>query len=174
VGRGRAAPGALMPELRELGPGETHRAARALLELRPQRGPAGAIVALADAQRAAGYRLVGSFEAGEEDAAGVAGFRVAENLAWGRHLYVDDLSTRADRRGRGHGGALMRWVAVEACRLGCAELHLDSGVGPDREDAHRLYFNSGLRISSYHFARPVAGAACEAPAGGAGGASGAG
>jgi hypothetical protein len=50
----------------------------------------------------------------------------------------------------------MRWLAVEACRAGCDELHLDSGVGPDREDAHRLYFNAGLRISSYHFQRPVA------------------
>jgi GNAT superfamily N-acetyltransferase len=144
-----------MPEIRELLPGETHRAAPALLELRPQRGPADALVGLADAQRAAGYRLVASFEPGEEEAAAVAGFRIAENLASGRHLYVDDLSTRAEHRGRGHGGALMRWLAKEACRSGCEQLHLDSGVGADREDAHRLYFNSGLRISSYHFARAL-------------------
>ncbi|MEA2245908.1 MAG: hypothetical protein QOH46_437 [Solirubrobacteraceae bacterium] len=148
-----------MPEIRELPAGETHRAARALLELRPARGPIAELVARADAQRGAGYRIVASFEPGEEDAAAVAGFRVGENLASGRHLYVDDLSTRADRRGRGHGGALMRWLAVEACRLACDELHLDSGVGPDREDAHRLYFNSGLRITSHHFARTVAGSA---------------
>jgi GNAT superfamily N-acetyltransferase len=144
-----------MPQIRELAAGETHRAARALLELRPDRGPAEVVIAAADAQRAAGYRLVASFEDGEDAAAGVAGFRIAENLAWGRHLYVDDLSTRADRRGRGHGGALMRWLGREACRAGCGELHLDSGVGADREDAHRLYFNSGLRIASYHFARAV-------------------
>jgi GNAT superfamily N-acetyltransferase len=144
-----------MPEIHELSAGETQRAARALLELRPHRAPAEALVVAADAQRAAGYRVAGSFEEGEDDAAAVAGFRITENLAWGRHLYVDDLSTRADRRGRGHGGALMRWLAREACRAGCGELHLDSGVGPDREDAHRLYFNSGLRIASYHFARAV-------------------
>jgi GNAT superfamily N-acetyltransferase len=146
-----------MPEIREIPESETLRAARALLELRPHRAPAETLAALADGQRAAGYRLVGSFEPGEDDAAAVAGFRLQENLAWGRHLYVDDLVTRADRRGRGHGGALMRWLAVEACRAGCDELHLDSGVGPDREDAHRLYFNAGLRISSYHFQRSVAG-----------------
>jgi GNAT superfamily N-acetyltransferase len=144
-----------MPEIRELAAGETHRAARALLELRPHRGPAEALVAAADGQRPAGYRIAASFEPGEDDAAAVAGFRIAENLAWGRHLYVDDLSTRADRRGRGHGGALMRWLAREACRQACAELHLDSGVGADRQDAHRLYFNAGLRIASYHFQRPV-------------------
>jgi GNAT superfamily N-acetyltransferase len=144
-----------MPEIRELADGETARAARALLELRPQRGPASALVARADAQRSAGYRLFGSFEPDEEDAAAVAGFRVVETLAWGRMLYVDDLVTRADRRGRGHGGALMRRLAVEACRERCDQLHLDSGVGPERADAHRLYFNSGLRISSYHFSREL-------------------
>jgi GNAT superfamily N-acetyltransferase len=144
-----------MPEIRELAQGETARAARALLELRPQRRPAEALVARADAQRAGGYRLFGSFEPGEEDAAAVAGFRVMETLAWGRLLYVDDLVTRADRRGRGHGGALMRRLAVEACQAGCEQLHLDSGVGPERADAHRLYFNSGLRITSYHFSREL-------------------
>ena len=147
-----------MPEIRELAEGETHRAALALLELRPHRAPAEALVARADAQRAGGYRLVGSFEEGEEDAAGIAGFRLGENLAWGLHLYVDDLVTRSDRRGRGHGGALMRWLGAEACRAGCDELHLDSGVGADRPDAHRLYFNTGLRIASYHFQRPLGAA----------------
>jgi GNAT superfamily N-acetyltransferase len=143
-------------EIRELDAGETQRAARALLELRPHWAPADALVARADAQRAAGYRVVASFEPGEDDAAAVAGFRLAENLAWGRHLYVDDLVTRADRRGRGHGAGLMRWLADEARRLRCEQLHLDSGVGADRQDAHRLYFNSGMRINSYHFARSLA------------------
>ena len=55
----------------------------------------------------------------------------------------------------GHGRALLQWCAAEAQRLGCGQLHLDSGVGPEREDAHRLYFNTGLRITSYHFAQPI-------------------
>src|SRR3954447_5623027 len=146
-----------MPEIREILEGETARAARALLELRPQRAPAATLVALADGKRATGYRLVGSFEPGEDDAAAVAGFRLQQNLAWGRHFYVDDLVTRADRRGRGHGGALMRWLAVEAGRADCEAPHPASGVAPRREAAHRLYYNAGLRISSYHFQRPCAG-----------------
>src|SRR3954447_4781926 len=148
-----------MPEIREIAEGGTLRAARALLELRPQRAPAEALAALADGQRAAGYRLRAPFEPDEEDAAAVAGFRVQENLAWGRHLYVDDLVTRADRRGRGHGSALMRWLAVEAGRAGGEQLHRDPGVGGDRWAARRLYFNAGLRIGSYHFQRAVGGAA---------------
>ena len=104
-----------------------------------------------EVQRPQGYRLVGVFEDGRCGA--VAGFRVIRNLAWGDTLYVDDLSTHPDARRRGHGRALLEWCAAEARRLGCDELHLDSGVGPEREDAHRLYLNAGMRITSHHFAR---------------------
>ena len=109
-----------------------------------------------DAQRAAGYRVVAAFDGDEEDAAAAAGFRVGENLAWGRFLYVDDLVTRAAARGRGHADAVMALVAEIAAREGCGELHLDSGVGPEREDAHRFYFRHRMRINSYHFARGLA------------------
>jgi GNAT superfamily N-acetyltransferase len=146
-----------VPVIRELGTGETALAAAVLLELRPALGTPETLVERVDAQRAAGYRVVASFErdGDGEWAAAAAGFRVSETLAWGRHLYVDDLVTRAGARGRGHGGALMRWLAQEAARCGCRELHLDSGVGPERRAAHRLYFNQGLRISSHHFSAEI-------------------
>ena len=70
-------------------------------------------------------------------------------------LYVDDLSTLPAARRRGHARALLDWCAEEAARLGCDALHLDSGVGPQRQDAHRLYFNAGMRISSHHFSREL-------------------
>jgi predicted GNAT superfamily acetyltransferase len=142
-----------MSEVRELLEGESLRAAAALLELRPHVGSPEAMAERIDGQRAAGYRVVGSFDAGAEDAAAVAGFRIGENLAWGRFLYVDDLVTRAAGRGRGHADAVMAWVAEEASRAGCGELHLDSGVGPEREDAHRFYFLHHMRIAAYHFSR---------------------
>jgi GNAT superfamily N-acetyltransferase len=144
-----------MPEARELHADESYRAARALLELRPRFESVERITSQIDAQRSTGYRVVASFEDGEVDAAAVAGFRIAHNLAWGRFLYVDDLVTRAALRGRGHADAVMAWVEREARRQGCGELHLDSGVGADREDAHRFYFRHGMRIASYHFIRPL-------------------
>jgi GNAT superfamily N-acetyltransferase len=106
-----------------------------------------------DVQRPQGYRIVGVFEG--ERCVAVAGFRVIRNLAWGDTLYVDDLSTLPEARGRGYGRALLEWCKEEGRRQGCGEFHLDSGVGADREDAHRLYFNTGLRITSYHFAAPL-------------------
>jgi GNAT superfamily N-acetyltransferase len=144
-----------MPEARELHVGESHRAAVALLELRPRLETVDRMTSQIDAQRSDGYRVVASFEDGDEDAAAVAGFRIVHNLAWGRFAYVDDLVTREALRGRGHADAVMEWVEREARRQGCGELHLDSGVGPDRADAHRFYFRHGMRISSYHFGRAL-------------------
>lgn len=144
-----------MPEVRELLDGESRLAAAALLELREHFGSRDGLVAKIDAQRASGYRVVASFEPGEDDAAAVAGFRVGENLAWGRYVYVDDLVTRAPLHGRGHADAVMAWVEEEARRQGCGQLHLDSGVGPERADAHRFYFRHRLRIASYHFVRKL-------------------
>ena len=106
-------------------------------------------------QRPAGYRLVAAVPDEALPAVAVAGFRLGENLAWGRHLYVDDLSTVPAARHQGHGRGLLEWLRVEADRLGCGQVHLDSGVGPTRSAAHRLYLNSGYRISSHHFTLDV-------------------
>jgi len=144
-----------MPEVRELNTGESHLAAAALLELRPHVGTPAELAERVDRQRPGGYRVVGSFDEGEEEAAAAAGFRVSDNLPWGRFLYVDDLVTRAAMHGRGHAGALMSWLFEEAEREGCEQFHLDSGVIPERADAHRLYFRRRLRISAYHFSTAV-------------------
>jgi GNAT superfamily N-acetyltransferase len=142
--------------VRELGPGETHLAARTLLELRPHHGSPEALARQVDErQRPAGYRLVGVFEDGAEEAAAVAGFRINEFLAWGKHIYVDDLVTAEAARGRGLADRLFAWLEDEARHCGCTQFHLDSGLGEDRQDAHRFYFRHGLRIASYHFAREL-------------------
>lgn len=149
-----------MTRIEEILPPHTPRAWPALSALRPQLGHATELVQAVDgAQRAEGYRLVGAFESpgGEADAVAVAGFRVLHTLAWGVTLYVDDLSTVEAGRGRGHAGALLHWLVGEAGRLGCHELHLDSGVGPARHGAHRLYLNHGLAITAHHFSRRVEG-----------------
>ena len=142
--------------VRELGPGETHLAARALLELRGHHGSVEALVKQIDRrQRPTGYRVIGAFEDGAEEAAAAAGFRINEFLAWGKHLYVDDLVTVEGSRGRGLADRLFAWLEDEARHCGCTEFHLDSGVGENRQDAHRFYFRHGLRIGAYHFQREL-------------------
>jgi GNAT superfamily N-acetyltransferase len=123
-------------------------------ELRPQLADPESFARHVDElQRPEGYRLVGVSEGGRVMA--VAGFRVLNTLYAGRVLYIDDLSTHPDARRRGYAGALFDWCEQEARRLECDELHLDSGVIPERQDAHRLYFNRRMRIASYHFVKGV-------------------
>jgi GNAT superfamily N-acetyltransferase len=140
---------------REILPPDTALAFEAMRELRTQlTGEAEFVRRMDEDQRPQGYRLVGAFE-DDGRVTAVAGFRLLHTLYGGDVLYVDDLSTMAEARGRGHAGALVDWCAEEGRRLGAHALHLDSGVGPERQDAHRLYFRKRLRISSYHFARPL-------------------
>lgn len=127
-----------------------------MLELRPLVGSSEDFVRRVDeVQRPEGYRLIGYFVDGREQAVAAAGFRVLHFLAWGDALYCDDLSTLPEHRGHGYAAALLDWMMDEARRQGCGEFHLDSGVQADRESAHRLYFNKRMRISSYHFSRKV-------------------
>ncbi len=137
--------------------GETALAHPAMRALRPAYENEAEFVAYVDDRlRPAGYRLVGAFGTqGGEPAAAVAGFRQGHGLAWGSYLYVDDLSTAPQARRQGYGGALLDWLVEEARRCGCEQLHLDSGVGAERFDAHRLYLNHGLSISAHHFARTL-------------------
>lgn len=138
-------------EIREILPPDTGLAFPAMAALRPHFAAETEFVSRVDeVQRAEGYRLVGVFEDAPH-ALAVAGFRVGHMLAWGRFLYVDDLSTLPEARRRGYGMQLLEWLRAEAERLDCDQLHLDSGLGPDRIDAHRLYFNAGLAITSFHF-----------------------
>lgn len=102
-------------------------------------------------QERAGYRL-----AFVEEAAGpvaVAGFRIGENLAWGRHLFVDDLVTLPPFRSRGYGARLLAWLRQRAAIEGCRQIHLESGT--QRVDAHRFYEREGMQMSSFHFVENV-------------------
>lgn len=98
-------------------------------------------------QEKTGYRL--AFVEASDGLVAVAGFRVGENLAWGRFLYVDDLVTLPSQRSKGFGTHLLSWLREFAGKEGCGQIHLDSGV--QRKAAHRFYEREGLSISSFHF-----------------------
>jgi GNAT superfamily N-acetyltransferase len=142
--------------IRELLPPETGLAFEAMNALRPAPADEREFIRRVDeVLRPEGYRLVAAFEEGETNAVAVAGFRSGHSLAWDHYLYVDDLSTKPVSKRRGHARALLDWLLNEAQRLGCDQLHLDSGVGLDRAAAHRLYLNAGFVIPAHHFARYV-------------------
>lgn len=99
-----------------------------------------------------GYRL--AFVQVMDSVVAVAGFRIGENLAWGRFLYIDDLVTHSGHRSKGYGAKLLSWLMELAAKEGCQQMHLDSGI--QRKDAHRFYEREGMTMASFHFVENVA------------------
>ncbi len=99
-----------------------------------------------------GYRLV--FVQVTDSVVAIAGFRVGENLAWGRFLYVDDLVTHPAHRSKGYGAKLLSWLKEYAAKEGCFQLHLNTGV--QRKEAHRFYEREGMTMAGFHFFENVA------------------
>jgi predicted nuclease with RNAse H fold/GNAT superfamily N-acetyltransferase len=81
----------------------------------------------------------------------VAGWRFVATTVALRKLYVDDLVTASDHRGRGVGAALLSELERRARAARCSVLDLDSGT--DRGDAHRFYFREEMVIRGFHFLR---------------------
>lgn len=98
-----------------------------------------------------GYRIVALRQANQVSSA--AGYRFAEFLAWGKVLYIDDLSTLPCARKQGQAGKLLEWLMASAREQACHAVHLDSGH--QRHEAHRLYLNKGFVLSSHHLSRSV-------------------
>jgi len=76
-------------------------------------------------QQKESYQILALREDGKIPSA--AEFRFAEFLAWGNVLYIDDLTTLPECRGRGHGDQLMSWLIDHAKSRGCKGIHLDTG-----------------------------------------------
>jgi GNAT superfamily N-acetyltransferase len=77
-----------------------------------------------------------------------AGFRFAEFLAWGKVLYIDDLTTLPGETSKGFAGSLLDWLINHARSCHCQGVHLDTGY--TRHAAHRLYLRKGFLLKSHH------------------------
>ncbi|TMP86615.1 GNAT family N-acetyltransferase [Pseudoalteromonas ruthenica] len=117
-----------------------------LLQLRPQYS-FDALSAQIDKQQLHHYQVV--YVKSSYGVLAVAGFSVGEKLAWGKHIYIEDLVTNAKYRSRGVGQFLLDWFKTYARANNCEQIHLDSGV--QRFAAHRFYLREGFNIASHHF-----------------------
>jgi GNAT superfamily N-acetyltransferase len=99
-------------------------------------------------QQAQSYQILALKHEGVVKSA--AGFRFAEFLAWGKVLYVDDLTTLPDETSQGFANSLLGWLIDHARASECQGVHLDTGYA--RHAAHRLYLRKGFKFSSHHLA----------------------
>jgi GNAT superfamily N-acetyltransferase len=129
---------------------DIRRCFQVMKQLRPHFEEVG-FVEQVQRQQKFGYRLVYIEMDGIPVAA--AGYRISEFLAWGKTLYVDDLITDQNQRGKGFGSQLLNYLMDIALNQNCDQFHLDSGY--QRNAAHRLYLNHGLELVSHHFAKKL-------------------
>ncbi|HYG42368.1 MAG TPA: GNAT family N-acetyltransferase [Bordetella sp.] len=97
------------------------------------------------------YRILSAWN-GQASLA-VAGYRLQENLIYGRFLYVDDLVTTVASRGRNLGARLLAELSGIAARQGCEKLVLDTGLA--NALAQRFYFRQGLVTGAIRFSKSI-------------------
>jgi GNAT superfamily N-acetyltransferase len=120
-------------------------------ELRPHLESAQAFHAQIERQAAQAYRLLAAWE--DEQAVALAGYRLQENLIYGRFVYIDDLVVASQARRGGLGKQMIDAVREEARRLGCAYLVLDTGLANSL--GQRFYFRQGLLSKGLHFSQAL-------------------
>ncbi|MBO1012554.1 GNAT family N-acetyltransferase [Achromobacter sp. SD115] len=120
-------------------------------ELRPHLKEDADFVERVSRMRADGYRLLAAMAEGQPVA--LAGYRLQENLIYGRFLYVDDLVVAQGRRGERWGARLLQALDALARDSGCARLVLDTGLG--NALAQRFYFRAGLLTSAIRFSKSL-------------------
>jgi GNAT superfamily N-acetyltransferase len=96
---------------------------------------------------ASGFQLVYLIEDSEIRA--VAGIRVAEWLARGLSLDLEDLVSSESERSKGFGGILLDWIINYARERGCTEVRLVSHV--TRFRAHQFYLKKGMILDAHFF-----------------------
>ena len=99
----------------------------------------------------AGYQFAFIEEGGR--AVAFVGFRYLQYLYNGKHIYIDDLATLPQYRGKGYAAKLLKYVDEVAVSKGYNTVTLDSGH--QRFDAHRLYLNNGFNIVAHHFSKKI-------------------
>ena len=120
-----------------------------MAELRPHLRPGEFVPTVRRLAEVAGFRLAYLTDLTDGEVKAVAGFRIAEWLAGGRYLEVEDLVAKSGERSKGYGGELFDWLVAHARGSDCSQVRLVSRVS--RSDAHRFYLRKGMNLEAHYF-----------------------
>jgi len=123
----------------------------ALLEFRPNLKSVDYLEQVMKMMTCEQFKLVYIPDDENKKAAAFIGYRRQFMLRTGNMIYIDDLFTNKNYRGRGYANALLEYVKQEAKSTGIAAIHLDSGYA--LHTAHRLYLNNGYILDCNHFSQ---------------------
>ena len=119
--------------------------------LRPHLADQQTFMTQIERQHRAGYRLLAIWQ--DAVPLAVAGWRIQENLVYGRHAYVDDLITDPNHRGKRLAATLLSALMDEARNAGCKLFVLDTGTA--NAAAQAFYTREGLENSAIRFSTPL-------------------
>jgi GNAT superfamily N-acetyltransferase len=122
-----------------------------MLELRPHLKDADSFVQQVLRQRAEGYRLSAAWQ--DDRIIGLVGYRLQENLLYGRFVFVDDLVVQQAFRSGGVGAQLLSTARAYAQEKSCRYFVLDTGLHMSL--AQRFYFRQGLLSHAMGFCEPL-------------------
>lgn len=97
--------------------------------------------------KASGYQLIYLTDGGAVKA--VAGIRIAEWLARGMSMDLEDLVATETDRSKGYGGQLFDWLLDYGRQRGCTEIRLVSHV--TRFRAHQFYLKKKMILDAHFF-----------------------
>jgi GNAT superfamily N-acetyltransferase len=122
-----------------------------MMELRPHLKDADSFVRQVMRQREHGFRLSAALCEGR--IAGIIGYRLQENLLYGRFVFVDDLVVHEEFRSHGIGAQLLAVARAYARDSGCRHFVLDTGL--HKALAQRFYFRQGLLAHAMGFSETI-------------------
>lgn len=130
---------------------EIELAKEAILQFRTNLEPDRVVQQVLEMITNGGFQLACILSDDGNKAAAFAGFRTIDMLRTGKMIYIDDLFTLPEYRGRGYAGKLLDYVDQLAVQKNIKSVHLDSGF--PLHPAHRLYLSKGYFLACHHFTK---------------------
>jgi len=127
--------------------GEIDGCYNVMSELRPHLSREEFLAQVKRQREESGYQLIYLTDKGEVKA--VAGIRIAEWLARGMSMDLEDLVATESDRSKGYGGQLFDWLLDCGRQRGCTEIRLVSHV--TRFRAHQFYLKKKMILDGHFF-----------------------
>lgn len=132
---------------------DIHSCYNVMFELRPHLSRGEFVAQVKRQIEESGYELI--YLTDEGDVKAVAGIRIAEWLARGMSMDLEDLVATESDRSKGYGGQLFDWLLDYGRQRGCTEIRLVSHV--TRFRTHQFYLKKKMILDGHFFSKPLNG-----------------